>query len=76
MRRHETHPGNSRGFFMRALRIVAAALLLSAATTTSAFDTDVKKVILSTDRSALGGFVRAHTDLNPWVIGAGAGVRF
>jgi len=37
---------------------------------------DVKKIFLSTDMTALGGYIRAHTKLDPWVIGAGAGIRF
>ena len=37
---------------------------------------DVKKLFLSTDLKANGGLVRASADLNPWLIGAGIGVRF
>lgn len=41
------------------------------------FNFDVKKLFLATDVKALGGAVRAKgVDLNPWIIGVGAGYRF
>ncbi len=36
---------------------------------------DVKKIFLSTTVKANGG-VRARADINPWIIGAGIGIRF
>ena len=41
------------------------------------FNADVKKLFLSTDVSAVGGVVRAKgVDLDPWIVGIGAGYRF
>jgi outer membrane protein len=37
---------------------------------------DAKKLFLNTDVKAAGGVVRAHADINPWIVGAGIGVRF
>jgi outer membrane protein len=37
---------------------------------------DVKKLFLSTDLKANGGLVRASADLDPWIVGAGVGIRF
>ena len=37
---------------------------------------DVKKIFLGTHVSAAGGAVQASARLNPWIIGAGIGVRF
>ena len=37
---------------------------------------DVKKLFLSTHIRAAGGTVQASADLNPWIIGAGVGIRF
>lgn len=37
---------------------------------------DVKKLFLNTSVSASGGAVRAHASLDPWLIGAGVGIRF
>ena len=46
-----------------------------------AFNFDVKKVWINTDvtvdfTSALGASVNADVDINPWIVGAGAGYRF
>lgn len=40
------------------------------------FNADVKKLFLSTDLKANGGVVRVSADLNPWIVGAGVGIRF
>ena len=37
---------------------------------------DAKKLFLSTTIKAAGGTVRASADLDPWLIGAGVGMRF
>jgi len=37
---------------------------------------DVKKIFLDTHVKALGGVVQASASLDPWLIGAGVGVRF
>jgi outer membrane protein len=37
---------------------------------------DVKKLFLNTEATGAGGLVTAHADLNPWLIGAGVGMRF
>ena len=37
---------------------------------------DAKKLFLSTTMKAAGGVVRASADLNPWIVGAGVGIRF
>jgi outer membrane protein len=37
---------------------------------------DVKKIFLGTHIRALGGAVQASARLNPWIIGAGVGLRF
>lgn len=37
---------------------------------------DVKKLFLSTTMKAAGGVVRASADLDPWIVGAGVGIRF
>ena len=37
---------------------------------------DVKKLFLSTHLKANGGLVRASADLDPWIVGAGVGIRF
>ena len=37
---------------------------------------DVKKIFLTTEMKADGGIIQAHAALNPWLIGAGVGVRF
>jgi outer membrane protein len=37
---------------------------------------DVKKIFLDTHVKALGGVVQANATLDPWLIGAGVGVRF
>lgn len=37
---------------------------------------DVKKLFLSTTMKAAGGAVRASANLDPWIIGAGIGIRF
>lgn len=37
---------------------------------------DVKKIFLDTHVKALGGVVQANATLDPWLIGAGIGVRF
>lgn len=37
---------------------------------------DVKKLLLSTHASFSGAPVTANVDINPWLIGAGVGVRF
>lgn len=37
---------------------------------------DVKKLFLTTHVKALDGLVTAHADINPWLIGAGVGIRF
>jgi outer membrane protein len=36
---------------------------------------DVKKLFLSTTVKAAGSVIRASADLNPWIIGAGVGIR-
>ena len=37
---------------------------------------DVKKLFLSTTMKAAGGTVRAEANLDPWIVGAGLGIRF
>ena len=37
---------------------------------------DVKKIFLTTEMKAEGGIIQTHATLNPWLIGAGVGVRF
>ncbi|MEI9988837.1 MAG: OmpW family outer membrane protein [Rhizomicrobium sp.] len=37
---------------------------------------DAKKLFLSTTMKAAGGTIRASADLNPWIVGAGVGIRF
>jgi len=37
---------------------------------------DVKKLFLSTTMKAAGGTVRAEANLDPWIVGAGVGIRF
>lgn len=37
---------------------------------------DVKKIFLGTHIRAMGGAVQASARLNPWIIGAGVGLRF
>ncbi len=37
---------------------------------------DAKKLFLSTTMKAAGGVVRASANLDPWVVGAGVGIRF
>lgn len=37
---------------------------------------DVKKLFLSTTMKAAGGVVRAEANLDPWIVGAGVGIRF
>ncbi|MBL6852442.1 MAG: OmpW family protein [Alphaproteobacteria bacterium] len=37
---------------------------------------DVKKLFLSTTMKAAGGVVHASANLDPWIIGAGVGIRF
>ncbi|MBS0469885.1 MAG: OmpW family protein [Proteobacteria bacterium] len=37
---------------------------------------DVKKIFLSTHVTAAAGVVQASADLDPWIIGAGVGIRF
>jgi outer membrane protein len=37
---------------------------------------DVKKLFLSTTMKASGGTIRAAADLDPWIVGAGVGIRF
>lgn len=37
---------------------------------------DAKKLFLNTDVKAAGGIVRAHAEINPWIIGTGVGIRF
>jgi outer membrane protein len=37
---------------------------------------DAKKLFLNTSLKAADGAVRAHADINPWLVGAGVGVRF
>lgn len=38
---------------------------------------DAKKLFLSTTmKAAPGGAIRASADLNPWIVGAGIGMRF
>jgi len=36
---------------------------------------DVKKLFLSTTVTAAGGLVHASANLDPWIIGAGIGIR-
>jgi outer membrane protein len=37
---------------------------------------DVKKLFLNTSIRAMGGAVRASASLDPWIVGAGVGIRF
>ena len=37
---------------------------------------DVKKIFLTTHVKALGGAVQANASLDPWLVGAGIGIRF
>ena len=37
---------------------------------------DAKKLFLSTTMKAAGGVVRADATLDPWIVGAGVGIRF
>lgn len=37
---------------------------------------DVKKIFLHTTATATAGAVRASVDLDPWLVGAGVGIRF
>ncbi|TAH32481.1 MAG: OmpW family protein, partial [Alphaproteobacteria bacterium] len=37
---------------------------------------DVKKIWINTDVKINGGAIRADVDIDPWVIGFGAGFRF
>ena len=37
---------------------------------------DVKKIFLQTDITAAAGAVRASANLDPWLVGAGIGIRF
>ena len=39
------------------------------------FNADVKKILLSTDVALNAAAINAEVDINPWVIGAGFGVR-
>ncbi|MEI9994271.1 MAG: OmpW family outer membrane protein [Rhizomicrobium sp.] len=40
------------------------------------FNIDAKKLFLSTTMKAAGGTIRASADLDPWIVGAGVGIRF
>jgi len=40
------------------------------------FNVDVKKLFLPTTITAGGGTVSAHAKLDPWIVGAGVGIRF
>lgn len=40
------------------------------------FNLDAKKLFLNTSLKAAAGAVRAHADINPWLVGAGVGIRF
>lgn len=40
------------------------------------FNVDVKKLFLPTTITAAGGTVSAHAKLDPWIVGAGIGIRF
>ncbi|MBI1329699.1 MAG: outer membrane beta-barrel protein [Alphaproteobacteria bacterium] len=39
------------------------------------FNLDVKKLFLSTNVNINSGFIKASVDLNPWIVGAGVGLR-